>query len=83
MNQSEIDQKTGVFSPDYCEHGCPVCTRARRGVGWARFVQKLEMIFTFGGCPWGRARKKKYGVSPMEPLPDAPDDDNSPSDGDS
>jgi hypothetical protein len=21
------------------------------------------------GCPWGRARQKKYGVKPSEPLP--------------
>jgi hypothetical protein len=27
------------------------------------------MLVTFGGCPHGRARQKKYGVRPNEPLP--------------
>ena len=72
MNEKKTDEKTGLFSPEYCERGCPICTRARRGVGWARFLQKIELIFTFGGCPWGRARQKKYGVKPSESLPDGP-----------
>ena len=59
----------GWFDPDYCEHRCPVCTRARKGNRLARFLQTIEMIVTFGGCPWGRARQKKYGVKPSEPLP--------------
>ena len=25
---------------------------------------------TFGGCPWGRARQRKYGVRPDEPKPE-------------
>ena len=60
--------------PDFCEKKCPICTRARqpeRTVGncLARFVQSLEMLVTFGGCPHGRARQRKYGVRPNEPLP--------------
>jgi hypothetical protein len=57
------------FDPDFCESGCPVCTRARKGNRFARFLQGIEMIVTFGGCPWGRARQKKYGVRPSESLP--------------
>jgi hypothetical protein len=58
-----------LFDPDFCEHRCPVCTRARKGNHFAQFLQSTEMIVTFGGCPWGRAREKKYGVKPSEPLP--------------
>ncbi len=52
---------------DYCEYGCPVCTGARRGNQVYRILLRLETIFTFGGCPWCRARKRKYGVKPSEP----------------
>jgi len=55
--------------PDYCEHGCPVCRSARKGNRLARMAQSIEMFVTFGGCPWGRARERKYGVKPNEPLP--------------
>ena len=58
----------GWFDPDYCESRCPICTRARRGSRWAKFLQTIEMVLTFGGCPWGRARQKKYGVKPSESL---------------
>ena len=62
--------------PDYCETKCPICTRARQGNRLARFVQAIEMLVTFGGCPHGRARQKKYGVKPNEPLPsNCPSDD--------
>jgi hypothetical protein len=61
-----------VFDPDFCEKRCPVCTRARAGKRLARIVQRLEMVLTFGGCPWGRARQKKYGVPPNEPMPPEP-----------
>ncbi len=54
--------------PEFCEAHCPVCTRARNGNSFAKAVQKVEMILTFGGCPAGRARKKKYGVSPDESI---------------
>jgi hypothetical protein len=65
-----------MFDPDFCEHRCPVCTRARRGSGWARVLQTLERLITFGACPWGRARQRKYGVRPTEPLPrDGADDE--------
>ncbi|MGB4725922.1 MAG: hypothetical protein WBH86_00805 [Thermogutta sp.] len=58
-----------LFDPDFCEKRCPICTRARRGVRWARWLQKIELFLTFGGCPWGRARAKKYGVPPDQPQP--------------
>ena len=59
----------GLFDPDFCENRCPVCTRARKGNRFARFLQAIETVITFGGCPWGRARQKKYGAKPSEPLP--------------
>jgi hypothetical protein len=58
----------GRFDPDFCEHRCPVCIRARKGDRLARFLQFIEMAVTLGGCPWGRARQKKYGVRPDEPI---------------
>lgn len=57
------------FDADFCEYRCPICTRARQGNGLARFLQKIEMLVTFGGCPWGRARQRKYGVPPDRPIP--------------
>lgn len=57
------------FDPDFCEKRCPICTRARQGNRMARFLQRVEMLVTFGGCPWGRARQKKYGVRPDELVP--------------
>jgi hypothetical protein len=57
------------FSPKFCEKNCPVCTRAREGHRLAMMLQKIEAVLTFGGCPWGRARQRKYGVRPHEPLP--------------
>ncbi|MFH1918358.1 MAG: hypothetical protein ABIP48_00510 [Planctomycetota bacterium] len=62
-------QEQGLFDPEFCEHQCPICTRARKGNRFARFFQTIEMLATFGGCPWGRARRRKYGVKPNEPLP--------------
>jgi hypothetical protein len=62
-------KKTGFFDPDFCEHKCPICTRARQGNRFARILQSIEMIVTFGACPWGRARQRKYGVKPHEQLP--------------
>ena len=50
------------FNPDFCESRCPICTRAREGNRLARFLQRIEMVLTFGGCPWGGARQKKHGV---------------------
>ncbi len=54
--------------PDYCELGCPICRGARKGNGFAKALQSIEMALTFGGCWWGRAREKKYGVKANEPL---------------
>jgi len=58
-----------IFSPEFCEKNCPICTRARKGHRLARMLHKVEMVLTFGGCPWGRARRRKYGVRPDERLP--------------
>ncbi len=58
-----------MFDPEFCEKSCPVCTRARKGNRVARLLQAVEMVVTFGGCPWGRARRRKYGVRPDESLP--------------
>lgn len=55
--------------PDFCESRCPICTNARKGNLLAKIAQKIEMVVTLGGCPSGRARKKKYGVKPSESLP--------------
>jgi len=53
-----------LSDPDYCEFGCPIGTSARKGSLVAKTVQSIAMVLTFGGCPWGRAREKKYGVKP-------------------
>lgn len=58
-----------MFSPDFCEMSCPICTRARRGHRIAKLLQRIEMLVTRGGCPWGRARQRKYGVRPEDPIP--------------
>jgi hypothetical protein len=58
-----------IFDPEFCESRCPLCTRARQGNRIAKILQSVEMLVTLGGCPWGRARQKKYGVRPGEPLP--------------
>jgi len=58
-----------LTDPDFCESHCPICTNARKGNALAVIVQKIEMAITFGGCPSGRARRKKYGVKPNESLP--------------
>jgi hypothetical protein len=54
---------------EYCESKCPICTRARGGNRFARFLQRIELVVTFGGCPHGRARQRKYGVKPDKPIP--------------
>ncbi len=66
---AETQESRGAFDPEFCESRCPVCTRARKGSRLARLLQKIEMVVTFGGCPWGRARERKYGVKPSEPIP--------------
>ena len=66
---AEKDHGRKVFDPDYCESRCPICTRAREGNRIAKLFQSVEMLVTLGGCPWGRARQKKYGVRPDESLP--------------
>lgn len=68
---TDTSESAGRFDPEFCESRCPVCTRARRGSRLARLLQKIEMVVTFGGCPWGRARERKYGVKPSEQLPGA------------
>jgi hypothetical protein len=32
-------------------------------------MESLERLVTLGGCPWGRARQRKYGVPPNKPIP--------------
>ena len=54
--------------PDFCEVGCPICVSARRGNKVAKFFQTIEVAVTLGGCWWGRARKRKYGVNPNQPA---------------
>jgi len=54
---------------EFCESRCPVCTGAREGKMFARFLQKIEMALTGGGCPAGRDRQRKYGVKPNEKRP--------------
>lgn len=56
--------------PEYCEYGCPICSRARNGAVRAIAVQKAELALTFGGCPWGRARRRTYGVDPDRSIPE-------------
>jgi hypothetical protein len=68
MTMTEQDGRAGLFDPDFCESRCPICTRARRGSRIAKILQSLELLVTFGGCPWGRARRRKYGVRPDEPI---------------
>ena len=59
------------FDPDFCETKRPIRARAGKGSGFAKSVQSFEMaLVTIGGCPWGRARQRKYGVGPNEPLPE-------------
>lgn len=55
--------------PEYCERGCPICVPARNGNKLARTIQKVEQAVTLGGCWWGRARQRKYGVAPDQPIP--------------
>ena len=59
----------GTFDPEFCEKRCPICTRARKGNRVAQLFQAIEMLVTFGGCPWGRARQRKHGIKPSEPIP--------------
>jgi len=65
-----VSDKKPFFDPDFCERSCPICTRARAGSRVAKFFQAIELVVTFGGCPWGRARRRKYGVPPNEPVPE-------------
>ncbi len=58
-----------LFDPDYCQHRCPVCVRARQGNRFARFLKAVEKVVTFGGCPWCRAWERKYGLKSQTPLP--------------
>lgn len=54
--------------PEYCEFGCPICRGARRGNPIYKVVQGLMMVLTLGGCWWGRARRRKYGVPPWKAI---------------
>jgi len=61
-----------LFNPNFCEKKCPICTSARQGNRVARFLQRIELLVTFGGCPWGRARQRKCGAKPDEAAPKCP-----------
>ncbi len=54
------------FDAEFCESRCPVCVNARKGNRFAKWLQKIEMALTGGGCPAGRDRQKRYGVRPHE-----------------
>ncbi|MBI2303075.1 MAG: hypothetical protein HYU66_29560 [Armatimonadetes bacterium] len=58
-----------TVDPEFCETKCPVCTAARKGHVLARLFQRIELFLTRGGCPYGRARQRKYGVRPDEAVP--------------
>jgi len=51
----------GLFDPDFCEHRCPICTRARKGNRFARFLQAIETLITFGGCIGGGQSRRNMG----------------------
>ena len=70
---SDHDVAQGGVDPEFCESQCPVCTRARDGHRFARVLQRLELLLMPGGCPFGRARQRKYGVKPNEKRPAAPE----------
>jgi hypothetical protein len=57
------------FDPEFCEKRCPICTQARQGNRLAQIVASVERLVTLGGCPWGRAWRRKYGVPPNKPIP--------------
>jgi hypothetical protein len=67
MGGSLIKAFSKLTDAEFCESRCPVCVSARRGGKIAAFLQRLEMALTGGGCPAGRARRRKYGVAPNEP----------------
>jgi hypothetical protein len=71
---SSGNDRGGLFSPEFCEKHCPICTRARAGHRLARALQRLELRLTGGGCPWGRARRRAYGVEPHQPRPSRDED---------
>ncbi len=53
--------------PNYCEHGCPICTKARAGSNFFQLIQKIEsMLVGKKGCWWGRVRYKNTGKLPNE-----------------
>lgn len=37
------------FDPDFCEKKCPICTRARKGSGFARSLQNIDMLIQVKG----------------------------------
>ena len=57
-----------LFSPEFCEKTCPVCTRAARQRVCARRSENRNGP-DFRRLPLGRGAQRKYGVPPTEPLP--------------
>jgi len=51
----------GWFDPDSGEHRWPVCTRAGKDNRFAGFLQAIETLITFGGCPWGGKAEEIWG----------------------
>jgi hypothetical protein len=62
--------------PEYCEHGCPICTRARRGVPWAVAVQKAELALTLGGIHGGVHASRNMASHPIKLCLAQPPDHN-------
>jgi hypothetical protein len=52
---------------EYCEYGCPVCTRARKSIPWAVTVLKDDHALMTNGSR-GRARRRTCGISPNQPI---------------
>jgi hypothetical protein len=50
--------------PDCYEGKCPICTRARDSNRLPQFVQAIEMLVTFGGCPQGAGQTTEVWCSP-------------------
>ena len=59
MNQINEKAERNLFDPDFCENRCPICTRARKGIRWARFLQAIEMVRDAGRVPLGAGKAEE------------------------
>ena len=62
------DKREGgdTFDPDFCEKRCPVCTRARLGKRWAKFLQSIEMLvkgLEASVATWVKAAKRRVSTT--------------------